>query len=141
MKMVDSITALCDMLRSETDLPVTLGCPDKAAHGIFVWPWQLSEDPSMRNVEVRYETEGAAHHPPSNCVVHFLVLARPALTIDGLSMLETAREAILKNPILDVEGQRIRVILSPLNSDTLAALFSAASIPLTICLSARIDIK
>jgi hypothetical protein len=138
MKLTSGLTSLCDMLRTQTGAQVILGCPVDGAAGIYVWPWKLEEDVQLRNAAVGTNPVGMRAPAASARNVNFLVLVRPALTPDGLSKLDEARQAILDHPILQVGGQNIRIILSPLAVDELAALFSAASIPLTICLSATL---
>jgi hypothetical protein len=115
---------------------VILGFPDDAEPGIYVWPWRLEEDVHFRNVPPRINPGGTRPRQALAKDVHVLIMVRPALTLDGLSKLEAARQAILDQPILDIAGKEVRITIEVLDATTLAALFMAASIPLTICLSA-----
>lgn len=127
------------MIGSQTGAQVILGLPDEEGPGIYVWPWRLDEKPEFKNMTP--DPKSGLEKPPVNSVVivHFLVLVRPSLTADGLSQLEATRQAILDHPVLDVAGNRVRLFFEHLDPQTLTALFTAASIPLTICLSAAIE--
>lgn len=138
MTLASALTALCDMLRAQTGAEVVLGLPDDEVPGIYVWPWRLEEDSRSRNAPPRINPAGARGPAPSATKVHFLVLVRPALTVDGLSQLDKARQAILDQPILALAGENVHIALSPLAVDQLTALFTAASLPLTICVSATL---
>jgi len=138
MNIASALTALCDMLHARTGVDVVLGRPDDTASGIYVWPWRLSEDALPRNLPKSRGEAASSTHPVADLMVDFLVVVRPALTVDGLSRLVEAREAMIDNPILSVDGTRVRIILHPLTADQLAAVFSAAAIPLTVCVSATL---
>jgi len=139
MTLFSSLTALCEMIGSQTGAQVILGLPDEEGPGIYVWPWRLDEKPEFKNMIPG--TNSGLEKPAVNSVVivHFLVLVRPPLTVDGLSQLEATRQAILDHPVLDIAGNRIRLFFEHLDTQMLTALFTAASIPLTICLSAAIE--
>jgi hypothetical protein len=138
MSIPETLTALCDMLHATTGVNVVLGRPDEARSAIFVWPWLLEEDPRARNLSpVGGAGTNLARQPPSQNI-HVLVIAAPASTADGLSRLDQARRALWENPVLTVDGVTVRVVISSLAPEQLAAVFSAAGIPLTICLSATL---
>jgi hypothetical protein len=139
MTFFSSLMALCEMIGSQTGAEVILGLPDEEGPGIYVWPWRLDEKPEFKNMTPG--TNSGLEKPTVNSVVivHFLVLVRPSLTVDGLSQLEATRQAIFDHPVLDVAGNRVRLFFEHLDPQTLTALFTAASIPLTICLSAAIE--
>jgi hypothetical protein len=139
MQVVAPLKALCKMLQSQIDSRVILGVPDSTTQGIFVWPWQLYEDPKLRNIPPRKESDTSPLQKSSGCAINFLVLVRPDLTAESLSKLEAAHQAIIDNPVLEVEGHRVAISLLNLDSETLTSLFIAASIPLSICLSARLE--
>ena len=138
MMLASALTAFCDTLRTQTGAQVILGRPNDRARGIYVWPWRLEENVSPRVAPPRTNPDGSGTLEASAMNIHFLVLVRPPLTSDGLSKLDAVRQAILDHPILDVAEKRAQIIFSPLAHHDLAALFTAASLPLTICLSATL---
>lgn len=116
-----------------------LGCPDDTVPGIYVWPWRLEEKSELRNLPHAAKPGHAGPPAAPAGVVHFLVLVRPALTIDGLALLGAARQAMHDHPVLEAGEDRFRITVTSLDVQTLSALFTAAAMPLTICLSAVID--
>lgn len=139
MKLSASLTAVCDLLRSQTGALVFLGVPDDAAPGLYVWPWRLDEKHAFKGMFPTRNLDPAQVPAPSGILVHFLVMARPALAPDTMAQLEAARAALLDQAVLSVNGEMARVVFETLDSTTLAAVFSAASIPLSICLCATIE--
>jgi hypothetical protein len=138
MSIPATLSALCEMLHARTGVNVILGRPDEATSGLYVWPWLLEEDSHARNLSPAIGGgANSARQPPSQNI-HFLVIAAPALTAEGLSRLDQARQALWDNPVLTVEGVTVRVTISTLETEQLAAVFQAAGIPLTLCLSATV---
>jgi hypothetical protein len=135
MTLVTFFRIVCDRLHQRTNVPVSLGLPAAGSTGLFVWPWKLAENPAYRN----RPTPGPIGRPgrspdPPPLDVHFLVLARPAETAEGLSLLMNARRAIHETSLV-VEGEaRAQLAIESLSTEELTALFSAAATPLTICL-------
>lgn len=133
------LVALCEALRDKTKFQVFLGSPDDTIPGVYVWPWGLHENFDLSNLPKSIDS-GASRSckavvPP---VLRVLVIVRPALTLDGLALLGEIREMLLEMPILNVDGSSVRVMINPINIDQLSQLFSAASISLSICLSAEL---
>lgn len=135
MSLVPALTALCESLGTQTGAQVTLGRPEDHPAGIYVWPWRIDEDAVPRNVPPRRVPEGGMSARHAALIVHALVLVRPATTPGGLALLETARQAIHDQPVLNVSGKRVQILFEPLSHSELAALFRAAELPLTVCLS------
>ncbi|MEW5966588.1 MAG: hypothetical protein AB1720_06255 [Pseudomonadota bacterium] len=136
MSLPRTLNAFCEMLRNQTGARVVLGRPDTCPTpgddaSLCVWPWKLEADPAIRNAPPARpgRPEAAAHE------IHFLVLATPALTTDGLAKLDAARKAMRDYAMLAVDGQTVQVVASPLPNEMLAAVFTAAAMPLTLCLS------
>lgn len=134
MDIASSLTALCDMLRSQTGTQVILGFPDDTEPGIYVWPCLLKENTGIRYRSPGTYPQGAKVRHVPDMDVYALIMVRPALTLDGLSKLEAVRHALINQPILDVAGKIIHIMICHLDIPTLSALFTAASLPLTICL-------
>jgi hypothetical protein len=139
MNLSSSLTAVCDLLRSQTGAEVFLGVPDEAAPGIYVWPWRLDEKQAFKGMFPTRNLDPAQVPPPSGMVAHFMVMARPALAVEAMAQLEAARAALLDQSVLTVDGETARVVFETLDSITLAAVFSAAAIPLSICLCATVE--
>ena len=139
MKLSLSLTAVCDLLRSQTGALVFLGVPDEAAPGLYVWPWRLDEKHAFKGMFPTRNLDPAQVPAPSGMLVHFLVMATPALALDAMAQLEAARAALFDQAVLTVDGEIVRVVFETLDSILLAAVFTAASIPLTICLCATIE--
>lgn len=124
------------MLRSQTGSQVILGSPDDTVPGIYVWPWLLQENTLTKHFPSNTNPDDIGLKKFSPIDVHILILVRPALTIDGLSKLEAVREAIRDRPILDItEELYANILIDNMDGDALSALFSAASLPFTLCLS------
>jgi hypothetical protein len=138
MTIESGLAVLCEMLRAQTGVEVFLSRPDDAVAGIYVWPWRLWEEPIHRNLPEPVSPAIEVAHRASAPNVDFLVLVRPALTLDGLSSLSEARQAMLDNPILTVDGTAANLTLDPMPPGVLLNIFSAAAIPLTVCLSATL---
>lgn len=136
MTTAAALNALCEMLRIQTGTTVILGAPDDAVPAIYVWPWKLEEVMTLRNrPPPANPSPGAPFATPAQNI-QFLILVRPALTIKGLATLDGVHEAINGHPLLNVDGTNVQILLSPLSTAELTSVFSAASIPLTVCLSA-----
>ncbi len=138
MNIESVLAALSKMLRAETGVEVFLNRPDDAVAGIYVWPWMLREDPGRRPPPESIGPGTDLAQGVSAPILDFLVLVRPAHTLDGISTLSKARLAILENPILNVDGTAVQLTLDHMPADSLLNIFSAASIPLTLCLSATL---
>jgi hypothetical protein len=137
--MTSVLVALCEALRGKTKVDVFLGRPDDAVPGVYLWPWGLYENSSLNDLP-RPPESGAdrsrnAVVPP---ILRVIVLVRPALTLDGLTRLGEVRELLLEMPILNVDGSAVSVVINPMDVDQLSKLFSAASLSLSICLSAEL---
>ena len=140
MTLASALSALCAMLRAQTGAPVILGRPDQRVPGIYVWPWNLDRSLSSAAAPTPLATalDGPTTSANTSQNIHFLLFASPTLTADGLSKLDGARQAIFDHPILNVDGTNAKITLSPLDPRDLAILFVAASMRLTICLSATL---
>ena len=138
MSIPSTLTALCDMLRTHTGFNVVLGRPEDSTSTIYVWPWFLEEAPESHNLPPAVVPNEIRVPQSSSQNIHFLVIATPALTIEGMSRLAQARQAILENPVLNIGGVSVQVMTSNLEAETLASVFQAAGIPLTICVSAMV---
>jgi len=133
-----ALAAVRDMLAAQTGDQVILARPDDTLAAIYVWPWFVQEDPRLRQSSAPANSPGGIALTPASASVQLLVLVWPALTSDGLTRLDAARQAILDHPILHVAGRNVQPVMNSLSAADLAAIFVAASLPLTICLSATV---
>ena len=135
MTLASFLHSICDLLGNRLGVPVVIGAPNNDSAGVFLFPWKISPNTLIRNSPpVR---PGPATTPGSTTYfdVHILVLTRPALTGDGLSQLESASRAILESPIITVGTEQAELLFESLSNADLAAIFSAAGMPLSVCLS------
>lgn len=136
MTLTALFTAICQMLQEQTGTPAFLGLPDEQIPGIYVWPWRLTDNRLIGYRTTRPEMDNPARErAPGYAEIDFLVLVRPALSPGSLTTLESARRALLLQPLLSVEGESVQMILNPLDVEALTRVFIAAGLPLTICLS------
>ena len=123
MALLSHLDAFCNWLRTRVRAHVSIGRPDKALTGIYVWPWyavpnlQKRNMPRMPGLE---ETVGGLEAQTFD--IHFLLLATPADTVEALASLEAA-------------GAQLKVIPEQVPNGDLAAIFTAARLELTICLA------
>ena len=136
MSIASALTDLCDILRTNTNADVILGRPEDSTSAIYIWPWRLDvvREPASRPSPASPGESGAHQTPAQN--LHFLVLATPALNIEGLSRLDQARQVILGNPVLTSGGVNVQLVLeNALDVEQLTSVFLASEISLTLCLS------
>lgn len=136
MSIASALTALCEMLRAQTGVDVILGRPEGSTSTIYIWPWGLDEVVAIRN-RPSPVNPGESRVPQTSAQnIHFLVMATPALTTEGLSLLAQARQTIGANPVLRIGGVDVQVLREELDVELLTSLFQSSGIPLTLCLSA-----
>jgi hypothetical protein len=129
MDLASNLNFFCDWLRSRVAAPVTLGRPDEAVRGIYIWPWRIVPNQTVRNAPPSSQSIGVQRFN-----VHFLLLATPACNPAGLANLTSAQQAIFENPVLDVAGGQLKVMLDAgMTTAELTALFIAAELQLAIC--------
>ncbi len=137
MASLSHLNDFADSLRVRLGSPVFIGRPDKTV-GIYIWPWRAVANPSRRRIPPPKPGSGvAAGRGAPDLHVHFLLLAAPANSHDGLVNLEAAQKAIHDNPILnlDATGVRLEVVEESIPPGDLASVFMAARLELTICLA------
>jgi hypothetical protein len=69
-----------------------------------------------------------------------LILPPPALSAEGLASLDAARQVLHEQPILEVGGRRINLLLTHLSLEELSAAFSTAARALSPCLCVTLRI-
>lgn len=132
MDLASNLNSFCDWLRNRVAAPVTLGRPDEAVRGIYIWPWRIVPNQTIKNVPPI--SQSAAGPRVQLFTVHFLLLATPACNPAGLGNLDLAQQAIFDSPVLDVAGGQLKVRLDAgMTTSDLTALFMAAELQLAIC--------
>lgn len=135
MTIQTSLAALADLLRERTGRTVTLGFPDHGAAGIHLWPWMMQERQAVGRATTRPGEDGRRAARPFAPHVHVIVLVRPELTAEAMTMLDQVAEAIHENPVIQADDKSFGVSWESLDAATLAAVFAAASLRLSLCLS------
>ena len=138
MSIATLLKALADILEESTGAVVSIGPPSEASSGMFIWPWKITESAVHRNVQPRAvspEMELGQESVPSD--LHFLIVAHPAFTEEGLSLLEAVNRYISSTPLVATEVGDARLVIETLPDQTLASLFQSAGLPVTACVSAK----
>src|SRR5688572_4562040 len=125
------LNAVCEYLRSRLDLDVSVGRPNEAVPGLYVWPWRIVPKPENRNMP-RHQKSGLGI---LSFRVHCLLLITPADTLETISKLALAGRAIQEKPILEGSAGSLRLTLETIEPEDLATLFLAARLQLTLCLA------
>ena len=134
MPLFTRLTALRDVLEKHAGLPVRISRPDETP-ALFIWPWRLEEDSRVRNSPLpRLPGDDPLVRVPAP-VIHFLVLTTTSLDDASIAALETARTALLETPIFAAGNGRVSVAPATLNTTELTDLFTAAAVPLRLCLA------
>lgn len=134
MPLFSRLTALCQVLEKHATLPVRISRPDDTA-GLFVWPWRIEEDTRVRSAPLpRQAGDDTTSHAPAPAI-HFLLLSSTSLDDNTIGGLESARLALLETPVFDAVGGRVSVAPATLSTTELTDLFTAAAIPLRLCLA------
>lgn len=131
MPLFTRLTALCQILERNAILPVRLSRPDSAP-GIYVWPWYIEEDTRVRNARLPGDDPQLRVPPP---VIHFLIMAGTNLDAQTIGSLESARLALIETPVFEAGSGRVNVVPATLAASELTDLFTAADIPLRLCLA------
>ncbi len=130
MNIASDLNSFCDWLHTQVNAPVMMGRPDEGVRGLFVWPWRIVPQSHAPNFP-----PGEQSARPEVFEIHFLVLAQPALSTEGLGKLEAAQRAIAEYPVIEAGERQLRILAdTSLATSDLAQLFLAAQLPLTLCL-------
>jgi hypothetical protein len=130
MSLQSDLNTVCDLLRSRLKMDVAVGKPDEPGPGVHVWPWRIVPKPENRNLPPPQKPAAAVTGFRLQC----LLLITPADTLETVSKLELAGQAIQESPVLEGSAGPVRVMLDPMEAEDLAALFLAAQQPFTLCL-------
>ena len=123
-----TILALRDLLvtvTARTVEVVSLPANRMANDVVYVWPWRVDEDRSVRRIPI--EPQDASMLP--NLRVSCLAFASDVET------LELVRTAVFQNPVLGSGPQRIMIHSDPMDAALLLNLFLAAKVQPRPCLN------
>ena len=130
------LTALRDMLRTETGQAVFIGRPDRDVPGLYLWPWKLDLQVSQSNMPpVRQRDFLRAKKPEFPLQIRVLVLPMVASEIERCDSVAAALRAINDHPVLVAADMRGQVRIDAMSTADLAAIFTAAGLPLVLCLA------
>jgi len=141
MALSIQLTALRDMLQAETGQAVFIGRPENRVMGLYLWPWKLDVQANLRNMPpVRQREFLKPQKPELPLRIHVLVLPMAASGIESCDALAAALRAINDHPVLVAADMRVQVRIDAMSAEELAALFTAAAMPLTLCLACTLEI-
>jgi hypothetical protein len=135
------LTVLRDMLQAETGQVVMIGRPNNDVRGLYLWPWKLDVQANLGNMPpVRQREFLKAKKPELPLRIRVLVLSMAASGIESCDSLTAALRAINDHPVLVAADMRGQVRIDAMPAEELAALFTAAELPLTLCLACTLEI-
>lgn len=134
MPLFTRLTALRDVIAKHATLPVRISRPDDTA-GLYIWPWRIEEDTRVRSTPLPRTPDNDPLSGAPAPAIHFLVLASTNLDGETISALESARRSLLETPVFEVGNGRVSVMPATLSTSELTDLFTAAAIPLRLCLA------
>ncbi|MCE9535772.1 MAG: hypothetical protein K8R65_05105 [Nitrospirae bacterium] len=141
MSLSIQLTALRDMLQAETGQAVFIGRPENHVMGLYLWPWKLDVPANLRTMPPVPQREFLkAKKPDLPLRIRVLVLPMAASGIESCDALAAALRAINDHPALVAADMRGQVHIDAMPAEELAALFTAAELPLTLCLACTLEI-
>ena len=141
MNIANLLKALTDILEERIGAVVSLGPPSEASSGIFIWPWKITESTVHRNAPpstASAEIELSQEAVPVD--LHFLIVAHPAFTLEGLSLLEAVNLHISSAPLVATKTGDSLLAIETLPDQTLASLFQSAGLPVSACVCVKTTI-
>lgn len=129
-----ALHALANRLSEGLASPVPLGRPHERSE-LSLWPWQLQELPSARHPAGQRPTDGRVNRPTLRVEWRLLLVTNG--TEHAIERLAAAHQLLADQPVLawgEPGAQDTAEVLStPLPTAELAAVFSAAQLPLQLC--------
>lgn len=126
------LAAALDSIRTllqERGLHIEPGVPEGEAD-LMILPWQLA-------TEHRLQSNMPGHPQPEDAeggrlplILRFLLICRDP--VQGADKLALAHALLSSSPVIHVEGANCRLLSETLSPGDLAALFTAAGIPLSL---------
>ena len=134
------LSALQDLLTRETGKAVAIGLPIDDRQGLWLWPWKVDVRAASHNRLPEQQGGLPGREPePLPVELHLLVVAVGASEVDQLQMLETAGQAIRAHPVLEASGMKARVVIENIPTGELTGVFTAAGLPLRLCLACKLE--
>lgn len=134
------LIALRDLLAAETGQAVVIGRPTEEERGLSLWPWKLELQAQTRNLPPERPGGPPAAKPPVlPPLVRLLLLAMGQSEVEQVEALEAASRVIQLQPLFGPADRRGRVWIETIPTSELTAIFTAAGLPLRLCLSCRLE--
>lgn len=141
MALSIQLAVLRDMLRAETGQAVFIGRPDEDVPGLYLWPWKLSVQSNLSNMPpIRQRDFLRTKRPEFPLQLGVLVLPMAASEIESCDALAAAFRAMNDHPVLVADDTRGQVRMDAMSTDELATVFTAAGLPLILCLACTLEI-
>jgi hypothetical protein len=134
MPLFTRLTALCEVITKHATLPVSISRPNETP-GLYIWPWRIEEDTRVRSTPLPRSADNDPLISAPAPAIHFLVLSSTNLDGETISALESARRSLLETPVFEVGNGKVSVMPATLSTSELTDLFTAAAIPLRLCLA------
>lgn len=132
MKDILAPVIFCKMLSQNIDEDVKLGRPDKAIPGVYVWPYFMRTNTSLRNSSLNVEEVKDYSYSPM--IIEVLIIVETTVETERLKKLEKINQVIHNNPIIIEESTKIKITQKENSLENLSNIFSAACIPLSVCI-------
>ena len=141
MALSIQLTARRDMLQAETGQTVFVGRPENHVMGLYLWPWKLDVQANLRAMPPVPQREFLkAKKAELPLRIRVLVLPMAASGIESCDAVAAALRAINDHPSLVAADMPVQVRIDSMSAEELAALFTAAALPLTLCLACTLEI-
>lgn len=123
--MKPSIAGVLETIRNEMtsdlNMDVFVGAPDGSARCIYLYPFHFQEAPSLRS----RPTRSASATQSRDLLIKCLLIANPA---GDLEILSHGMDFLYDNPMIELENETIRIMVSNADTEELAQIFLASDI-------------
>jgi hypothetical protein len=129
MNIDEALAAIANLIQTSTGTVVQVGRPLDAFTGLVLWPWRIADVSSARNNLPTHRTAGNVTRPQAIVEISFLLLASNGPANAVLQ----AHRTLLENPVVNGNGNSLRIAVQQLSIEELAAIFTAAQMKLSLC--------
>ena len=141
MTIAALLSKLSEVLEQSTGEVVSIGPPSEATSGIFIWPWKVTVSAVHRASQPRPASPDIEQRPETTPVdLHFLIVAHPAFTEAGLSLLDAVYQHVSRSPLVTTGTENFPLVTETLPDQTLSSLFQSAGLPVTACVCVKTTI-
>jgi hypothetical protein len=133
------LTEITALLATASSLPVHVSVPTPQAEALFVWPWRVDLDESIKNA--RIPSRDPTIPPQASPVrIQFLLVAQQADRSQSIATLLACAHVLAANSIVRVGGTEGRVVFSSLPNPDLCGVFTASGVLMQPCLSYSLSV-